>query len=87
MMYGCDGWGWGGWIVMMIVMIVFWGSVITAGVLAIRYLAGAGAGVQRNRPTSVSTKAEDVLTERFARGEIDEDEYRRRMATIREHQS
>jgi putative membrane protein len=28
--------------------------------------------------------AEDVLAERFARGDIDEDEYRRRMTALRE---
>ncbi len=30
-------------------------------------------------------EAEDLLAERFARGEIDEDEYLRRAALLREH--
>ena len=34
------GWGWGGWILMTLVMVAFWGLVITAVVLAVRYLAG-----------------------------------------------
>lgn len=35
--------------------------------------------------TSASRRADDLLTERFARGEIDEDEFRRRMTLLREH--
>jgi putative membrane protein len=30
-------------------------------------------------------RAEDRLADRFARGEIDEDEFRRRMTLLREH--
>lgn len=84
-MYGWDGWGWGGWFLMTLVMVVFWALVITAVVLAIRYVSGGSD--QRQRPTRESSRAEDVLAERFARGEIDEDEFRRRMATIREHRA
>jgi putative membrane protein len=45
MMYGGDdwmwgGWGWGGWILMTLATVVFWALVITAIVLAIRYLTG-----------------------------------------------
>jgi putative membrane protein len=83
MMYGWDGWGWGGWILMTLVMVVFWALVITAIVLGVRYVAGGTN--QRSRPTSDTNRAEDVLAERFARGEIDEDEFRRRMTTLREH--
>ena len=36
MMYGGDGWMWGGWILMTLAMVVFWALVITAIVLAIR---------------------------------------------------
>lgn len=84
MMYGWDGWGWGGWILMTVVMVVFWAAVITAVVLAIRYLATGGRNPYPTAP-GVSSRAEDVLAERFARGEIDEDEFRRRMTLLREH--
>ena len=40
MMYDNWGWGWGGWLLMTLVMIVFWAAVITAVVLAVRYVAG-----------------------------------------------
>jgi putative membrane protein len=83
MMYGWDGWGWGGWILMALVMIAFWALLITAVVLGVRYVAG-GAG-QRNPSLSQTNRAEDVLAERFARGDIDEEEFRRRMTALREH--
>lgn len=88
MMYGGDGWmwggwGWGGWILMTLVMVLFWALVITAMVLAIRYLTG-GSHPNQASPSSARA-AEDVLAERFARGEIDDDEYRQRMTTLREH--
>ncbi len=34
---------------------------------------------------SPATRPGDVLAQRFARGEIDEDEYRRSIAVLREH--
>jgi putative membrane protein len=81
--YGGDGWGWAGRILMTVGMVAFWALVITAVVLAIRYLTGsrgaagssAGAGLAR---------AEDLLARRFARGEIDESEYRQRLGLLRE---
>lgn len=81
------GWGWGGWILMTLVMVAFWGLVITAVVLAIRYLAGGGSHHNRvgGGSAPASSRAEDVLAERYARGEIDDDEYRRRLTLIREH--
>ena len=45
MWYGGD-WGWGGWDLMTVAMVVFWALVITAVVLAVRYLAGRAAPPQ-----------------------------------------
>jgi putative membrane protein len=79
MWYGGDGWGWGGWVLMTVGMVVFWALVITAVVLAVRYLASP-------RGTGANPKtAEDVLAERYARGEIDDDEYQRRLTLLRQH--
>lgn len=91
MMYGGNGWmwhhggwGWGGWILMALVMVIFWAAVITAVVLAIRYLAGEGS--QRNQASAGSARpAEDVLAQRYARNEIDDDEFRQRLTLLREH--
>jgi len=80
--YG-GGWGWG-WIITAVVLVVLFALVITAIVLAIRYLGGGGGHRGRGSPQQ-ARGAEEVLGERFARGEIDEDEYRRRMSALQEH--
>ena len=74
---GMTGWGYA---FMTVSMVLFWGVVILGIVALVRYLArsgqsAGGAGVPR--PT-----AEQVLAERFARGEIDEQEYQSRLAAL-----
>lgn len=84
MMYG-DGWmwhGWGGWLLMTVVMVVIWAAVITAIVVAVRYLLG---GEHRPRTAGSLRSPQDVLADRYARGEIDDDEFRQRIAVLREH--
>jgi putative membrane protein len=86
MMYGDNGWGWGGWILMTFGMVAFWALVITAVVLAVRWLVtqrGAASGA----PVTGQSRAEELLAERFARGEIDDNEYRNRVALLREHRA
>jgi putative membrane protein len=51
------------------------GVLVAAGVLLVRALARPSDG--RGRPSP-----EQPLAERYARGEIDEDEQRRRLATL-----
>ena len=80
--YG-GGWGWG-WIVTAVVLVVLFALVITATVLAIRYVPGGGGHRGPGSPQQ-ARGAEGVLGERFARGEVDEDEYRRRMTALQEH--
>ncbi len=78
--YG-GGWGWVGWIVTAVVLILIFAALITAVVFAVRYLGGhRGVGGSQQ-----ARGAEDVLAERFARGEIDADEYRRRVTLLHEH--
>ena len=81
MWFGSNG-GWGGWLLMTIAMVLFWALIITAVVLIVRYLVS-----QRLTGTSaVSARTpEEVLAERYARGEIDDDEYRRRLALLRQN--
>ncbi len=67
------GWGmhpmWGVWGVgMMLMMLVFWGVVIVGIVLAIRWL------VNQSRTPSSDTALE-ILRQRYARGEIDKQEF------------
>lgn len=81
MVNGGYGAGWG-WILTAAAFTVVFAVVITAIVLAVRYLAG---GHYRTPTTAQGGAAEDVLAERLARGDITDDEYRQRMATLREH--
>jgi putative membrane protein len=64
------GWGmhpmWGAG--MMLMMLVFWGVVIVGIVLGIRWLVSQG------RPPSSDTALE-ILRQRYARGEIDKQEF------------
>lgn len=67
------GWGmhpmWGVWGAgMMLMMLVFWGVVIVAIVLGIRWFGSQG------RPRSSDTALE-ILRQRYARGEIDKQEF------------
>jgi putative membrane protein len=68
------GWGmhpmwWGAWgFGMMIMMILFWVLIIVAVVLGIRWLIGQGKD-------SRSDSALEVLRQRYARGEINKDEF------------
>jgi putative membrane protein len=78
-----SGWGYG---LGIILTVVFWGALIAAVIAVIRYL---GRGRQDRLPpeppgqASQPSRAEQVLAERFARGEIDADEYRERLDTLR----
>lgn len=72
-----DGAGWGGWLVMTIAMIAFWAMVIVAVVVLFRGSKSSG------QDSSPRQDPMDILNERFARGEIDEDEYQARGAALR----
>ncbi|GGM05909.1 hypothetical protein GCM10010129_56940 [Streptomyces fumigatiscleroticus] len=81
MMFGYDhdvsGWGWG-WFAMSAGMILFWALIITIAVLLFRALNRP----HEHTPTPATPSAEDILRERLARGEIDEEEYRRRLSAL-----
>ena len=66
-------WGVGAWLAMSAMMLVFWGSVIALVVWAVRSF---GSGGQQINDRGAGPDA--VLAERYARGEIEEDEFRRR---------
>jgi putative membrane protein len=63
---------------MPLLMVAFWVAVIWLAVRLIRGLSGRPPG-ERDRPG----RPEDVLAQRYARGEIGEDEYRRRLDILR----
>ena len=68
-LYAGDG-SWVGWLVMTVMMLIFWLVVVGGGVLLVRYLRAG------ERPASSDPLR--ILDERFARGEIDADEYGKR---------
>lgn len=72
MMWWGGDWSWGAWLLMVAMMLGFWALVIWA---VTSFVRGGRAGLPRG--------AEDVLAERFARGEIDEDEFQRRREVLR----
>jgi putative membrane protein len=80
-------WGMGGgfglvWLFGMFLVVLFWGLVIAALVLGIRWLIRAD---QRGRIQPQQPRADDpleILRERYARGEIDDEEYERRRRTL-----
>ena len=71
-----DGTGWGGWLVMLVGMVAFWGLVVWAVVVLFRDTRSDDERSEHHDPL-------DTLDERFARGEIDETEYRARADVLR----
>lgn len=70
-------WMWGAWgLGMMLMMLVFWGVVIAGIVVAIRWLTSAGGGSKPDR-------ALEILRERYARGEINRDEFEAKQRDLR----
>jgi putative membrane protein len=74
-----DGVGWGGWIVMVLAMVAFWGMVVFVVVALFR---GVGTGGGKDRGGDRQRSPREILDERFSRGEIDEDEYHARQAAL-----
>jgi putative membrane protein len=79
MMWWYGGSGWGGWLAMALVMAVLWGVVILGGLAAWRALRRDDDAEQWQRQPD----PERLLDERFARGEIDVEEYTRRRDLLR----
>lgn len=71
--HGIGPWG---YVLMSLNMLVFWGLIAAGIVLVVRYLGRSG-------PAAGPGSAERILAERYARGEIDEQEYRQRLAVLR----
>jgi putative membrane protein len=64
--------GWGGFVMMALGMVVFWGGLIALGVVLLRRTGDHGGG-----------SALRILEERLAGGEIDTEEFARIRKTLR----
>jgi putative membrane protein len=72
---GMSGWGCA---LMALGMVLFWALVIFGVIALVRFLA------RNDRPTAARPAPEQLLAERFARSEIDEQEYHQRLDTLRD---
>jgi putative membrane protein len=68
-------WGWGHMFFGSLMMILFWGGLILVILLAVRWLGG---GTSHGAGSPSVRRPLDILQERFARGEIDEEEFEKR---------
>jgi putative membrane protein len=79
MMYwgtGMNGWG---MTMMALSSLLFWGLAIAAIVALVRYTSRVAS---RGVPASHMSAPQQLLAERFARGDIDEDEYIHRLQVL-----
>ncbi len=83
-----DGMGHGSWwwIPMMIMMVAFWGGLIWIVLTLVkRSHADPQIHTPGAPPAPVKASAQEILAERLARGEIEPDDYRLRLETLRQH--
>ena len=70
-----QGWNWG-WehvVVGSLMMLLFWGGISLLIVLAVRWAGGESS--RAPVPLTARKSPADILRERFARGELDKDEF------------
>lgn len=78
--YNDASWGAAEWLTMSVMMLLFWGLLAGLVVWAVRSLRPASTNVH---PTDGIGRADQILAERYARGEIDEPEFERRRELLR----
>ena len=81
--YGEHMSGWG-YALGIIGMVLFWVVLVLAMAATARYLDRKRGESLPPTPSAPPPTAEQVLAERFARGEIDADEYRQRLDMLRQ---
>lgn len=76
--YGHMGWGGGYGMLGGLMMLVFWGVVIALVVMAVRWFS-SGAQTKQEPQDAL-----EILKSRFANGELDEEQYRKRKSVLEE---
>ncbi len=82
MMGHCGEVGWAHW-VWTAETFLLWALLITAVVLVVRHLVSLGGA--NASPATGAAREEGLLAERYARGELDDGEYQRRMTVLRQN--
>jgi putative membrane protein len=79
------GWSWEAWGGMALLMLLFWLLLIGAVVALLRIVRTEHSSAPATPPggDGVAGTAESVLAERYARGEIEEEEFLRRRSILR----
>ncbi|RSS95290.1 SHOCT domain-containing protein [Streptomyces sp. WAC05292] len=81
--HGMGAWG---WFAMSLTTLIVWALIIAGAVLVVRAFKRDGTDARAvAAPEAAGKQVEDLLAERFARGEIDDEEYERRLAVLRSH--
>ncbi len=78
--YMGDGYSWGGMAFGMISMLLFWFLLIAAVVVLARHAWGPGKSAE-GRPEKTAI---DILKERYARGEIEREEFEQKKRDLSE---
>lgn len=77
--YGHMNWGGGHGLFGGLMMVAFWGAIIALIVLAVRWFSKSD---QAGRDGRGGSDAIEILKTRFANGELDEEEYKRRKSVL-----
>ena len=80
MMYWNGDWSWWAWLAMTLMMLGFWTAIGLAIWAIVRHLTPTSSAPSGR----ASTTAEELLQQRYAAGELDDDEFRPRLETLRE---
>jgi putative membrane protein len=71
-----DGFGW--WMLWgTLMMVVFWGGIVALVVWAVHSLSRGGTRSSQGRDADASPTPLDIAKQRYARGEIDREEFER----------
>jgi len=73
----------GGHLLLLLLLLAVGAAAISALVLVVRDRPTSGAPASATPSAPPRTEASRILDERYARGEIDDDEYQRRSAVLR----
>lgn len=84
--YGPHMWngGWHSWFFGPVIMIIFIAVAVVVVVLSVRWLSGHGPGQPRSNHAPPGPTPLDILKERFAKGEIDKEEFEERRRVLGE---